>query len=136
MSGDLIYEVLRIFGYVNLQKEINRVCAGFATPDEKHALIYKLRSRCCAPDRNLFTNQLEYDAAKAKYDALKEQLYEIGRTYDNDSETSELAKLAKEIKSEIVPKPADDVKPVTIANPKPFKGEDYSGPDGRTENRA
>ncbi len=129
MSGDLIYEMLRIIGYVDMQKEIDRIHTGFATLDEKHALIHKLRAGCCAPKREVFKNNSDYDAAKARYDILKEQLRDLRHNYDTDSETSELAKLAKEIRSETVQKPVEPVKSNAIANPNlnkdKFRPEDF-----------
>jgi len=124
MSGDILYAVLRYFGYTDRQKEIDRVRAGLATTAEKHALIDEIRikrSLTSAPKRRDFANDSDYDAAKAKYVALKDQLREIGYNYNNDSETSELERLTKkirsELKSEIVKKPVEPVKPTAIANP-------------------
>ena len=120
MSGDILYAVLRYFGYTDRQKEIDRVRAGLATTAEKHALIDEIRikrSLTSAPKRRDFANDSDYDAAKAKYVALKDQLREIGYNYNNDSETSELERLTKKIRSEMAEKPAEDVKPSVIANP-------------------
>ncbi|MEM4263345.1 MAG: hypothetical protein QW666_00425 [Candidatus Woesearchaeota archaeon] len=93
---DLIYEVLRIFGYINLQKEIDRVRAGLATPAEKHILFCKLRNMCHEPKQEYFKTNSEYEAAKLDYAARKKQLCELGHAPEDFSTAAKLEKIIKQ----------------------------------------